>query len=142
MHQILLQFFHKIAVESLFPYQGKQPAGKNCRKIVERFCGPSSGSTAGKNCGKIVERFCARTILPHFIPAALPVQGPQNLSTIVPQLFYNSSSLGRIWCIRIGFEKNCRRKNRRRIVETFGECRPSLVSHTHRHIIRQPLLVS
>jgi hypothetical protein len=42
----------------------------------------------------------------------------QNVSTILPQFFL-------VWCIRIGLGKNCRRKNRRRIVEIFGEFRPS-----------------
>jgi hypothetical protein len=60
----------------------------------------------------------------NFSPPPLPVEGLQNLSTILPQFFFNSSSCGRIWCIRIGLEKNCRRNNRRKIVETFGECRP------------------
>jgi hypothetical protein len=76
-----------------------------------------------KNCGRIVERFCARTIFPQFLPAALPVEVPPNLFTIFPHFFYNSSSFGRIWCIRIGSGKNRRTNNRRRIVETFGECR-------------------
>jgi hypothetical protein len=30
-------------------------------------------------------------ILPQFFPAALPFVGPQNLSTILPQFFHNSS---------------------------------------------------
>jgi hypothetical protein len=77
-----------------------------------------------ENCRNILRPDDSSTILPQFFPAALPVQGPQNLSTIFPQFFYNFSSFGRIWCIRIGLEKSCRRKNRRRIVETFGECRP------------------
>jgi hypothetical protein len=63
-------------------------------KIVERFCGPSCGSAAGKNCGIIVERFCARTILPQFFPAALPVEGPQNHSTIFPQFFLGLEEFG------------------------------------------------
>jgi hypothetical protein len=61
MHQIILLFFHKIAVESLSPYKGKllqhgmRLPEKNCGRIVERLCGPSFGQ------GKIVETFwCAR----------------------------------------------------------------------------------
>jgi hypothetical protein len=37
MHQILLQFFHKTAVETLFLYQVKQPADQSCGKIVEKL---------------------------------------------------------------------------------------------------------
>ncbi len=91
---------------------------------------------AGKNCGKIVERFCAHSFRKYFY----------NYCTIIPyrpclsrvrkiflQFFLNSSLCGIIWCIRIGLEKNCRRNNRRKIVETFGECRPIC-----RHRMRQP----
>jgi hypothetical protein len=109
---------------------------KHRRIIVERFCGPSSGRGGAKiveelwkNCRKILCVLLRKIFLQLFhnysLPP-LPIEGPQNRSTILPQLFYNSSLCGRIWCILIGLEKNCRRNNRRKIVETFGEFRPSL----------------
>jgi hypothetical protein len=64
---------------------------KNCGRIVERFCGSSTGSAAGKNCGRIVRVQNLSTIIPQFCPAALPDEGPQNLSTIFPQLFLAGS---------------------------------------------------
>jgi hypothetical protein len=127
MHQILLQFFHKIAVESLFPLCQQ---GKIVEKLWKDFAGlrpAGSGEKLWKNCRKILRALLQKLFLQFFhnysLPP-LPVGGWQNLSTIFLQFFHNSSLCGRIWCIRIGLEKNCRRNNRRKIVEKFGECRP------------------
>jgi hypothetical protein len=96
----------------------------------------SLGCASGNNCEKIVERFRARSSK-FFIDSTTtllcrsagrgPAKSFYNSSTIPPLFFYNSSSFGRIWCIRIGLRKICRRNNRRRIVETFGEARPRFI---------------
>jgi hypothetical protein len=111
MHQILLQFFHKIAVESLFSYKGKllrhgmRHPEKNCGRIVERFCGLSFGRgrivetlwrarSSGKNRRRIVD---FSTTLPRhplsarprksFFNSSPPRAHLQNLSTIFLQFF-------------------------------------------------------
>jgi hypothetical protein len=89
----------------------RQAAGKNCGRIVERFCVHNSSTVIP--CRPCLSRVC-KIFLQFFY----------NFSTIFLQFFHNSSLCGRIWCIRIGLEKNCRRNNCRTIVEIFGECRP------------------
>jgi hypothetical protein len=60
--------------------------GKNCGKIVERFCGRSLGEEElWKNCRRIVEIF-------HNSSPPTPADArPQNLFTIFPQFFHNCS---------------------------------------------------
>jgi hypothetical protein len=66
---------------------------------VERFCGPSTGRGGGeklwKNCRQILRALLRKIFLQffhNFSPPPLPVEGLQNLSTILPQFFHNSSS--------------------------------------------------
>jgi hypothetical protein len=97
-----------------------RPAGKNCSIIVEIFCACSSGSVAEK----------LSTIIPRLFSASaagrVRAKSCYNYSTIILQLFYNSSLFGRIWGILIGLDNNCRRNNRRAIVKTFGECQNTI----------------
>jgi hypothetical protein len=69
---------------------------KNCRKILRTLV----RQAAGKNCGKIVERFCVPTsgrkiFLQFFHNFSPPPAGrrPANLSTIILQFFHNYSLL-------------------------------------------------
>jgi hypothetical protein len=121
---------------------------ENCKTIVERFGGlhpAGGGEKLWQNCRKILRALLQKIFLQffhHYSLPPLPVEGPQNLSTIVLQFFHNSSLCGRIWCIRIGLEKNCRRNNRRKIVETFGECRHWSPRGTYLYLLRIRCLIA
>jgi hypothetical protein len=93
----LLQFFPKpIRAHQILP--NEETLWKNCRKILRTLDRQRSREELWKNRPGAKSFYNSATILPQFFPAALPVEGPQNHSTILPSWLFTLVRKQRFYC--------------------------------------------
>jgi hypothetical protein len=91
---------------------------KNCGRIIERFCGPSSGSAAGKNCRNIFGWARAKSFYNFSTILSRRAAQRERARKICLQFFHNSSLL----TVYPSGETKIPQQFWERIVEEFGTC--------------------